>query len=97
MLLLFAGFDATSSSLTYMLWLLTQHSHMVQKVRSLQHSQYYSKITTWVCTAVLLCCWCNRLRRHTCSMEKLGSWLGSGQWQEGLLPAQLVNGGIPRV
>jgi cytochrome P450 len=43
MMLLFAGFDATSSSLTYMLWLLAQHSHMVQKVRSLQHSQYYSK------------------------------------------------------
>jgi cytochrome P450 len=31
--MLFAGFDTTSSSITYMLWLLAQHPEVVEKVR----------------------------------------------------------------
>jgi cytochrome P450 len=31
--MLFAGFDTTSSSITYMLWLLAQHPEVLEKVR----------------------------------------------------------------
>lgn len=31
--MLFAGFDTTSSSITYMLWLLAQHPEVVEQVR----------------------------------------------------------------
>lgn len=36
--MLFAGFDTTSSSLTYMLWLLAQHPEVLAQVSSAGHS-----------------------------------------------------------
>jgi cytochrome P450 len=57
--LLFAGFDTTSSSLTYMLWLLAQHPDVVQKVRSLQHCVCHACHSSHACNSISvsdLCC-----------------------------------------